>query len=239
MRRMGWAAGLALCAAGCAPTLMERVHNCNEDGVVLFGRGAYEPARQCFQAALTLQPDNADLMYNLGQCYDRLGNSAQAEQFYHNCLQRSPDHTECRHALALLLLREDRRQEAVQMVEEWLQQAWQEYSRLEHSPQLAAAFTEDGWLYAQSNDTERALKRYQQALFYDQHYARTLAEMGRPVPLPAGPSDQPEPARHRPARHRPAQAGHRAAPSRGLIRPRPKVSFARASGLCASRTPQA
>jgi tetratricopeptide (TPR) repeat protein len=179
MRRMGWAAGLALCAAGCAPTLMERVHNCNEDGVVLFGRGAYEPARQCFQAALTLQPDNADLTYNLGQCYDRLGNSAQAEQFYHNCLQRSPDHTECRHALALLLLREDRRQEAVQMVEEWLQQAWQEYSRLEHSPQLAAAFTEDGWLYAQSNDTERALKRYQQALFYDQHYARTLAEMGR------------------------------------------------------------
>jgi tetratricopeptide (TPR) repeat protein len=169
MRRMGWAAGLALCAAGCAPTVQDRVHDYNEDGVSLFNRASYDPARECFQAALCLQPENPDLLCNLAQCYDRLGDGPRAEQFYHDCLQRSPDHPECRHALTLLLLKEDRRQEAVQMVEDWLAR----------SPENPNALAEDGWLYAQGNDPIRAVKRFQQALKYDIHNARALTELGR------------------------------------------------------------
>jgi tetratricopeptide (TPR) repeat protein len=168
MRRMAWAAGLALFAGGCAPTVQERVHDCNEDGVNLFHRGRYDPARECFQAALALQPENADLLYNLGQCFERLGNVPRAEQLYHECLQRSPDHAECRHALSLLLLHDGRRPEAVRLCEEWLQ----------HTRTPAAAYAEDGWLYAQANDPIRAVKRFQQAIDHDPHNVLALTELG-------------------------------------------------------------
>jgi tetratricopeptide (TPR) repeat protein len=69
----------------------------------------------------------------------------------------------------LLLVHQGRRDEAVRMVEAWL----------EGSPRVAAAFAEDGWLYAQANDPIRALKRYQQALDLDPHDNRALIEMGR------------------------------------------------------------
>jgi tetratricopeptide (TPR) repeat protein len=169
MRRMSWAAGLALCTGACAPTIQERAHDYNEDGVSYFHRGSYGPARECFQAALALQPENPDLIYNLGQAFDRLGDVPRAEQAYLDCLQRNPNHPECRHALALLLVHEGRPREAVGMVEDWLR----------HSPRLAAAYAEDGWLYAQVNDPIRALERFQQALDKDPHDVRALTEMGR------------------------------------------------------------
>jgi tetratricopeptide (TPR) repeat protein len=165
----GLFAGLAMCAAGCAPTVQERVHDCNEDGVSLFTRGAYDPARECFQTALCLQPENADLIYNLGQCYQRLGNEQRAEQLYHECLARNPDHAECHHALTLLLLEEGRRQEAVDGVEDWLKR----------SPENPDALAEDGWLYARGNDPNHAIMRFQDALRYDIHNVRALTELGR------------------------------------------------------------
>jgi tetratricopeptide (TPR) repeat protein len=169
MRRLGWLAVVAWAAGGCAPTVPELVHDYNEDGVFLFRQGRYEYATETFKAALALQPDNPDLVYNLAQCQDRRGQLAQAEQLYGQCLQRSPDHAECHHALAVLLVQQGRRDEAVRMVEEWLQR----------SPKLAAAYAEDGWLYAQANDPRRALMRYQQALDFDPHDNRALVEMGR------------------------------------------------------------
>ena len=77
MRRAWWVAGLALGLAGCVSPVEERVRSYNEDGVYLYQRGQYADARDSFQAALALQADDAGLLYNLGQCYDRLGNAAR------------------------------------------------------------------------------------------------------------------------------------------------------------------
>ena len=78
-----------------------------------------------------------------------------------------PDHTEARHALCVLLVRQKRRGEAVRMVEEWLARR----------PRLGAAYAEDGWLWHQAGDLPRAHSRLQQALQLDPQDVRALTEL--------------------------------------------------------------
>ena len=104
MRRVGSVAVLALLVAACAPTTQERVHEYNDLGIQRFQKGEYDRAREDFQAALTLLPDNFALLYNLGQCYDHLGQADRAEAIYRECLQQDPNHAECRHSLNVLLV---------------------------------------------------------------------------------------------------------------------------------------
>jgi len=161
--------GLVLCLAGCASPVQERVRDYNEDGVSLFQRGDYLAACDSFRAAQALQPEDPALYYNIGQCYDRLGDGAKAERFYNECLARAPGHAECRHALASLLVRVGRRDEAVRMVQDWLAR----------EPKCAAAYAEDGWLWYQAGDLPRAQTRLQQALQLDPHEPRALIELAR------------------------------------------------------------
>src|SRR5262245_13147626 len=110
----------AFLLSGCFSNTQERVHDYNEDGLFLYQQGDYPAARESFKAALVLEPDNADLYFNVGQCYDRLGKVAKAEKFYNDCLFRSPGHAPCRHALASLLVRDKRADDAARMVTEWM-----------------------------------------------------------------------------------------------------------------------
>src|SRR5262245_17874420 len=119
--RSVWRLGvLTGCLCGCAAPVQEKFQQYNEDGVYLFQRGDYGGARESFQRALTFKPEDPALLYNVGECYERQGDSAKAEQFYGVCLQRAPNHADCRHALAVLLVREGRGAEATRMVQDWL-----------------------------------------------------------------------------------------------------------------------
>jgi Tfp pilus assembly protein PilF len=160
---------VALAVGACAPTAQERVHDYNEDGVYLYQHGSYGPARDCFQAALALQPADADLLYNLGQCHDRLGQPGKAERCYQECLDRAPDHGECRHALAVLLVRQGRKADAAAMLQDWLKRA----------PNLSGPYVEDGWLRLQDGDLINARSRFQQALEHDPRDNRALTELAR------------------------------------------------------------
>ena len=66
----------------------------NEDGVLLFSKGNYSQALENFDYALTLNAQDPILLYNMAQCYDRLGNAKLAEQYYSSCLQREPKHAD-------------------------------------------------------------------------------------------------------------------------------------------------
>ena len=170
MGRVGWVAGLALGVAACATSpVAERVRDYNEDGLHLYECGSYADARDSFQAALALQPEDPNLIFNLAQCYDRLGQPTRAEQLYRDCLRHSPEHAECRHALGVLLVRAGRRPEAVRMAEDWLRA----------EPNRADAYAEDGWLRAQEGDLINARGRFQQALALDPHNNRALTELAR------------------------------------------------------------
>jgi tetratricopeptide (TPR) repeat protein len=155
-------------AAGCAPTAQERSNELSRDGIAYFARGSYEPARQTFQAALALEPADPDLLYNVGRCHEQLGDSAKAESYFGQCLKADPNHAECRHALVVMYIRTGRRDDAVRMVEDWLQR----------EPRLADAYAEDGSLWRQFHDLPRACGRFQQALALDPHNNRALVEYG-------------------------------------------------------------
>src|SRR5262249_58264843 len=117
MARSGLILVIVLGSAGCAEVSQERIRDYNQDGVHLFQMGNYQAARESFQAAQKLSPEDAALHYNIGECYDRLGSSTRAEQSYTECIQRAPDHADCRHSLTSLLVRTGRRDAAERMVQ--------------------------------------------------------------------------------------------------------------------------
>lgn len=100
--------------------------NENAEGVQLYQQGNYQGAANAFQQALAKQPGNPDSFYNLGATYhqqaklfDRPSDRQLAEQYYHLCLGRNPDHAACHRALAVLLIEEGRGPEAVASLEAW------------------------------------------------------------------------------------------------------------------------
>lgn len=169
MGRVGSIAVLALFVVACTPTTQERVQEYNDLGLQRFQEGSYERAREDFQAALKLQPNDFALLYNVGQCYERAGQANQAEQFYRLCLQQNPRFAPCRHALDVLLVQGGRMGEAQRLVQDWMVR----------EPKASAAYAEDGWLYEQEGDPIKAIKRYQQAVYYDPHNTLALIEIGR------------------------------------------------------------
>lgn len=163
------AAAAALSAlAGCETAAQQRVRHYNADGVHLFQQGQYQSARDSFAAALELQSEDPALFYNLGQCCDRLNDNVRAEQYYLQCLQRSANHADCRHALAVLLVRTGRKPQAASMIHDWLTQ----------QPKLADAYALDGWRLRQDNALSDAQGRLQQALALDPHNVRANVELG-------------------------------------------------------------
>jgi tetratricopeptide (TPR) repeat protein len=113
---------LAMLALGCGG--MNR--NDTAQGVQLYQQGNYLGAVNHFQEALARQPGNPDCFYNLGATYHQqakvFGNPADrqvAEQYYHLCLARNPDHVACQRALAVLLVEDSRGEEAVANLQNW------------------------------------------------------------------------------------------------------------------------
>jgi Tfp pilus assembly protein PilF len=166
-----------LAAAACVEAQPERVRHHVEDGYHLYNRGSYADAADCFKAALALKPGDADLLYNLGQCQDRLGQRSQAEALYKQCVDRVPDHAEARHAWLELLIQTGREAEGRQMVADWMRAR----------PNKGGAYVEDAWLRARDGDLDSARRRYQQALNFDPNNDRALTglaaiyeKLGRP-----------------------------------------------------------
>jgi len=115
---------LCLLACGCGGL----TRNDNADGVQLYQQGNYLGAVNHFQQALAKQPGNADCFYNLGATYHQqaklFGRPADlqtAEQYYHLCLARNPNHEACQRGLAVLMVEENRRDEAMAQLEQWAQ----------------------------------------------------------------------------------------------------------------------
>jgi tetratricopeptide (TPR) repeat protein len=154
---------------GClAPSGQERLTRYNDDGVRLFNQGDYPHALDSFDAALTLQPNDPALLYNIGQCYDRMGQPDRAERYYQACLQRSPAHRDARHALVAGMYRHGRREPADQLIQDWLRS----------EPQSSDAYALEGWRLHRAGDLPGAQGRLQQALSLDGKNTRALVELG-------------------------------------------------------------
>jgi tetratricopeptide (TPR) repeat protein len=157
-----------LLLGGCATENDQRLRDYTNDGLNLFQHARYSDARESFQAALTLKPDDPDLLYNIGQCYERQGAYPQAEKAYNDCLAKAPDHVPCRFALAEVQVRTGRLGDATRMTQTWLA------SR----PKQGDAYALDGYLWHQAGNLPNAQARLQQALELDPQNTRALIELG-------------------------------------------------------------
>jgi tetratricopeptide (TPR) repeat protein len=159
-------------AAGC--TLSSKFQNA--EGVRRYQQAAYHGALSSFQQAVHSDPNNPDAYYNVAATHHQLGklNSdqqqlEQAEHFYNQCLDRNPDHRDCHRGLAVLLVEQERSDEAFNLVKGWAAR----------SPGLADPRIELARLYDEFGDKPEAKQQLIQALAIEPNNARALAALGK------------------------------------------------------------
>lgn len=167
----------------------------NTVGVQLYQQGRYNEALQQFQTALSSDRSNPDAYYNLASTYHKLGVGSkdqqlidQAESLYNQCLDLSPNHTDCHRGLAVLLAESGRPDSAQTLLKNWaaanptmseprveLGRIYQEFGdskTAEHyldealalNPGDYRAWTAKGKMREASGDLNQALQNYQQSL---------------------------------------------------------------------------
>jgi tetratricopeptide (TPR) repeat protein len=161
------AAGLLTFFIGCTSLDEERWRLYNENGVQAFAAGNYRDALDSFDAAQTHRSQDPVLLYNAGQCYDRLGDVNKAEQYYTYCIQLDAKNGDARLALMTLQYRTGRAAGANNQIQDWLKQ----------QPPRAEAFVADAWRLRQEKNYPQALARVQQALSIDPHNRPALTEL--------------------------------------------------------------
>ena len=161
-----------LAACGCGRFAARGL---NAQGVRLFDQGQYEVAMQRFQRAADNDPNSADAYYNLASTYYRLGSTAhrqdylaQAESYYHRCLDKEPNHAECYRGLAILLVEEDRSAAAFRLLQNWVNQ----------SPGMAEPKIELARLYEEFGDRQSAKNYLLEALAVDHTNTRVRNALG-------------------------------------------------------------
>jgi Flp pilus assembly protein TadD len=160
---------LALLGPGCAPAGDDRLRQFTRDGLQQYQTGAYDRARDSFRSALAVHPGDADLIYNLAQCHDKLGEKPEAERLYNECLKAAPEHAEAHHALLEMMVASNRQAEAARSAHAWLRRR----------PDLADPYADEGWLCARDGDLDSARVRYQRALDLDPRNPRALVGLAR------------------------------------------------------------
>lgn len=165
-------AAIPLLASGCAQMMASGQ---NASGVKLAQQGYYQGAVERFQQAILTDPNNGDGYYNLAATYHQLGKQQnnesylqQAETLYNQCLDRNPNHRDCYRGLAVLLVEENRPDDAVKLVEGWSQRA----------PMIADPKIELARLQEELGDKETALKHLQDALAVEPSNTRALTALG-------------------------------------------------------------
>ena len=96
----------------------------------MYQQAYYEGALQQFQRAARRRSPNPDAYYNLGATHHQLAklhhrdaDYAQAESYYNQCIDKSPNHEECYRGLAVLLVDRGHADQAQQLLTLWAQRS--------------------------------------------------------------------------------------------------------------------
>jgi tetratricopeptide (TPR) repeat protein len=68
----------------------------------LWEKGEYTKALTQYEAQLKPSTQSADLLYNIGNCHQKLNQPGKAAVFYHRALIENPDHSQAKHNLSFL-----------------------------------------------------------------------------------------------------------------------------------------
>jgi len=138
-----------------------------EEGLQLSSRGNHALAIERFEQALVHSPDDARVLFALGNTARALGLTRPAEAFFRRVLNAEPDRLEALVNLANLL----RSQGHFQQAEQILQPA------LARNPQSAEILLTLGSLYHETGDPGRAEDHYRRALAQRPDYAPALGNL--------------------------------------------------------------
>jgi tetratricopeptide (TPR) repeat protein len=148
----------------------------NAEGVRMYQQAYYEGALQQFQRALDSDPQNPDSYYNLGATHHQLAklhhrdaDYSQAESYYNQCIDKSPNHEECYRGLAVLLVDRGHPDQAQQLLTLWSQR----------SPGLPGPRIEMARLSEEQGDKAGAQRELIEAVTIDPHNARALTALGK------------------------------------------------------------
>ena len=159
------ASGWCFVLASCASIEDERWQQYNDIGVQSFAKGDYRQALESFDVALTHRAQDPILLYNCAQCYDRLGDTKKAEQYYAYCIQLDAKHGDAHLALISLYRRTGRADDANRKIQDWLAQ----------DPKSADPYVADAWRLRQ----EKAYPQAQARLTIDYRTRRDEANTDR------------------------------------------------------------
>ncbi len=142
----------------------------------MFEQAYYQGALQRFQQSIQTDPSNPNGYYNLARTYHQLGklhhqqsDLQQAESYYHQCLDHSPDHQDCYRGLAVLLVEQGRSADAFKLVQGWSAR----------NPSLAAPKIELARLFEETGNRDAAKQQLIDAVAVDPANARALAALGK------------------------------------------------------------
>ncbi len=151
-------------------------HSQNAAGVRQYQMGQYQLAVQDFEKAIATDPANADGYYNLASTYHKLAqlnNQPQqwklAQDTYNLCLDRNPNHRDCHRGLAVLLVEQQRSEEAYRLLESWEQRY----------PSQADPKIELARLSQELGNTAKAREQLNEAIQAEPYNARALTALGQ------------------------------------------------------------
>jgi tetratricopeptide (TPR) repeat protein len=136
-------------------------------GVKLSSQGRHAEAIAQFEQALSLEPEDAKVLFALGNTASQLGLAGPAEQFYRRVLAQDPCRTEAIVNLANLLRASDQFDAAIALLIPAV-------AREPRSPELQLTL---GSAWREKGDSQRATAHYQAALVASPTYAPALANL--------------------------------------------------------------
>ncbi len=148
----------------------------NGQAVASFQQGNYDAAKASLHQAMSHDPKNPHVYYNLARSHHETwklqqneSDLMQAKSYYEHCLRFDADHAACNRGLAVLLVEQDRSEEAFTLLENWSLR----------SPHLAAPKVELARLYEEFGETDTAKEKLVEALAAEPQNSRALAALGK------------------------------------------------------------
>lgn len=130
---------------------------CNNRGVALYYRGAYEAARESFGRALELNPDHAEALNNLGLTLSKLGNEPEAIEAFRKALTVDPRMGEAYNNLGFLYHASSQFDRAAQMFG----------MATENACDSSVAYTNLGNTFYAMQQPDKAVEAWQRAVDLD------------------------------------------------------------------------
>ena len=139
---------------GCGPTATGHFEKGNE----FYEAMQFEEAAVEYEKALELEPENVDVMSNLGVTYYRLGKLDEAVEVYNKAIVIAPEDADIRSNLAAAYVQKQGPDGGT----EYLNMALEQYQKaIELAPDLAEAHYGAGTVYALLNQIDEAIQEFE------------------------------------------------------------------------------